>query len=110
MNKDFLKAVLTDDKRLMKKKAVDFIHVPGWDELAVKKLWPDLKEDAEFKVYFQDEYANEKGPCREYFFNILNTVYPEYLGNIMSHAAKERFALDGAAGKTEAIKATEEWY
>ena len=40
VNKDFLKKVFIDEKKLLKKKAVDYISVPHWDELAVNKLWP----------------------------------------------------------------------
>ena len=69
-----------------------------------------MKEDAAFNVYFQDTYAEEKGPCWEYFFNILNTVYPEYLSKIMAHAAKMRFTAEGEDAKRHAIKATDEWY
>ena len=62
--------------------------MPGWDELAVKHLWPHLKKDDKFGIYFQDKYADEKGPCRKYFFDILNTIYPDYLQKIMAHASK----------------------
>lgn len=84
--------------------------MPAWDELAVKKLWLDMKNDAKMAIYFQDDYANMRGPCREYFFNILNTVYPTYLSHIMAHAAKERFSVEGKDGKSQAIKASDEWY
>ena len=63
----------------MKKNAVNYIHVPAYDELGVKNLWKDLKDDKEFNIYFQDEYPNGRYPAREYFYNILNTIYPEYL-------------------------------
>ena len=43
--------------------------------------------DAFFNIYFQDNYADQKAPNREYFFNILNTVYPEYLKSVINHAA-----------------------
>ena len=75
----------------MKKKQVDYVHVSHYQELSVKNLWKDLKDDTKFNVYFQDKYAEDKGPCRKYFFDILNTIYPIYLGNIMKHAADERF-------------------
>ena len=55
-----------------------------------------MKSDAAFNIYFQDEYPDAKGPCREYFFNILNTTYPEYLQKIMSHASKMRFSAEGS--------------
>ena len=88
-----------DEKRLLKKNEVDYIHVPSYDELSVKKLWLDLKDDGAFNVFFQDKYPDEKGPNREYFFNILNTVYPEYLKQIMDHAAKQRFTADNEEAK-----------
>ena len=88
MNKDFLRDIFSDKKKLMKKHQVNFIHVPHWDELSVKRLWIDLKDDAAFNIYFQDSYVEERGPSRKYFFDILNTVYPEYLSKIMTHASQ----------------------
>ena len=79
VNKDFLKDVLAGKKMLLKKADIQQIMVPHYDELSVKRLWPDLKKDAEFLQYFPDVYPNDKGPPREYFFNVLNTVHPEYL-------------------------------
>ena len=79
VSKDFLKAVFKDEKKLLKKNQVSFVHVPGWDELSVKNLWKDLKNDSAFNVYFSDKYPEEKVPNRKYFFDILNTIYPEYL-------------------------------
>ena len=64
INKDFLKKVFMDEKKLLKKKDVDYISVPHWDELAVNKLWPQMKSDVAFNIYFQDEYPDAKGPCR----------------------------------------------
>ena len=79
VNKDFLKDVLAGKKHLLKKADIQQIMVPHYDELSVKRLWPDLKKDAEFLQYFPDVYPKDKGPPREYFFNVLNTVHPEYL-------------------------------
>lgn len=78
---------------------VDFVHVPQYDELSVKNLWKDLKNDTAFNIYFQDTFAEDKGPCRKYFFDILNTIYPEYLNKIMKHASKQRFTAEGAEAK-----------
>ena len=43
VNKDFLKLVLTDEKKLLKKNQVDYVHVAHFEELSVKNLWADLK-------------------------------------------------------------------
>ena len=80
----------------MKKKAVDYVHVSHYQELSVKNLWKDMKDDVELMKYFQDDYADDKGPCRKYFFDILSTLYPEYLEQIMQHAATQRYTAEGA--------------
>ena len=61
-------------------------------------------------LYFQDRYPNDKGPCREYFFNILNTIYPQYLEQVLSHASRQRYTAEGEDQKKHAIQATDEWY
>ena len=42
INKDFLKQVLTEEKELLLIKDVRFINVPMYDELAVKRVWPEM--------------------------------------------------------------------
>ena len=84
---------------LFKKQEVSYIHVPHYEEIAVKHLWPDLKQDERMKPYFQDEYTGGRGPNREYFYNVLNTIYPEYLSKLMTHASKQRFTAEGEDAK-----------
>ena len=43
IDKNFLKQVLEGEKMLFKKQEVSYIHVPHYEEIAVKHLWPDLK-------------------------------------------------------------------
>ena len=40
MNKDFLKEVLTGEKRLLALNEVKYVNVPLYDELSVVALWP----------------------------------------------------------------------
>ena len=87
--------MLVNEKKLLKKNQVSYIHVPMWDELSVRRMWADLKSDPEFNVYFQDKYQDAKGPNREYFMNLLNSIYPDYLAQVMAHASKARFEADG---------------
>ena len=79
MNKDFLKDVLSGKKQLLKKAEVNYIHVPQYDELSVKALWPEVKKDGDFMAFFPSVYPKGKGPPRDYFFNVLNTIMPDYL-------------------------------
>ena len=51
VNKDFLKAVFMEEKGLLKLSEVKFKNVPFYDELAVKKIWPDVQKDSEVMFY-----------------------------------------------------------
>ena len=73
MNKDFLKEVLAEDKALLRLEQVSRINVPLYDELSVGNIWPMLKNDEKFMLYFPTKMAKGRVPEREYFFNILNT-------------------------------------
>ena len=109
INKDFLKDVLCGKKQLFKKLQVREIKVPKYDELSVKALFPQFKKDPIFNSYFPDDYPKDKGPPREYFFNIMNTLYPDYLAQILSHANMQRMSTDGEALKAEQIQISEYW-
>ena len=80
--------MLKGEKKLLKKNEVKFIEVKRFDELSVKHLWGDLSKDKAINIYFPDKYPQGKGPNRKYMFDLLNTIYPEYLENIMLHATK----------------------
>ena len=94
VTKDFLKEVFINKKQLLMKSQYKPITVPHYDELSVKNLWPEMKKDPEFCSYFPTKFPKDKGPSREYFFNILNTLQPEYLVKLMNHASNERMAAD----------------
>ena len=109
INKDFLRDVLTGKKNLMKKAEVREVAVPKYDELSVVKLYPTFKDDKKFLSFFPDKFPKDKGPPRDYFFNILNTLHPEYLAQIMEHAGKQRFAADGVKQKEQIIEISQFW-
>ena len=95
VTKDFLKEVLAGQKQLMKKADVKAVQVPQYDELSVRNLWPEMKKDAHFLSFFPTKYPKDKGPPRDYFFNLLNTLYPEYLQQLMANANEARMAAGG---------------
>ena len=109
INKDFLKEVLAGKKSLLKKGEVNFIAVPHYDELSVKALWPDLKKDGDFLAFFPSTYPKGKAPPRDYFFNVLNTLQPEYLDQIIGHANELRMAPDGQKQQKQSLEITHFW-
>ena len=109
VTKDFLKQVFAEEKQLLRKAAIKAVEVPRYDELSVKKLWPSMSKDKKFMQFFPDDFAESRGPSREYFFNILSTLYPDYLVKITAHANKERYSATGEGMKNESITISESW-
>ena len=109
VTKDFLKAVLAGRKQLFKKSEIKEIAVPNYEELSVKNLFPMFTKDANFMSFFPDKFPKGKGPPRKYFFDVLNTLQPEYLAQVMSHANKQRMTSEGDKMKTESIEISKYW-
>ena len=79
VNKDFLKQVLTDEKKLLQLNQVKYVNVPRYDELSVKRFWPILREDEKFMSYMPNPTAEDRLPERVYFWNVANTVQHDYV-------------------------------
>ena len=62
------------------------IIVPKLDELSIKNMLMMTKGDEELKMYFPDEYYKKLMPERSFFFNTINTLYPDYLSTLISIA------------------------
>ena len=110
MTKDFLKQVLSGKKRLLKMSEVKFINVPRFEELSIKNLFPHLKNDSAFMMFLPDKYPKGHPPDREYFFNVLNTLNPEYVANIIKHANGMRNIAEQQDDTKECIEITDEWW
>ena len=94
---------------MLKKKAIDHVEVPHYDELSVRNLWPLFQKDKTFLRYFPDQFAEGKAPARKYFFDVMNTLYPGYLAEIMGHANEMRWTTKGEDQQRQAIKISEKW-
>ena len=78
INKDFLRKILLEEKKLLTLEEKKEVSVPKYDELSVNMLYPKFKDDARFMAYFPDILPKGRWPDRKYFFNVMNTIYPEY--------------------------------
>ena len=87
-----------------------FVTVPKYDEISVKQVFPKFLDDSKVMEYLQDEYPKDRYPDRAYFFTVLNTVHPEYVGNMIVHANSARFAADGEANARQTVDINEEWW
>jgi hypothetical protein len=71
---------------LMRLDQVKWINVPLYDELSLKSLGPQMVGDAQFMQFFPDNMPKGRSIDRSYFFNVLNTLHPEYTQAIVKHA------------------------
>ena len=83
INKDFLRMILMEEKKLFTLEEKREINVPRYDELSVVLLYPKFKNDARFMAYFPDTLPKGRWPDRKYFFNVMNTLYPEYTQSLV---------------------------
>ena len=49
-----------------------------------------LQSDREIMRYFPDKLPKGRVPDRSYFFNIVNTFQPKYIGEIIRNANMQR--------------------
>ena len=68
LNRDFIKQLLTEEKKLLELREVRHVQVPRYDELSVKKFWPLMQPDAAFMQYMPDptpdgRSASTSGTC-----------------------------------------------
>ena len=85
VNKDFIKQVRADKKKLRAINEVNYVNMPRYDELSVKKFWPILQSDEEFMLYMPDPGDKGQLPERTYFWNVANTVQHLYVQNLITH-------------------------
>ena len=108
-NKDFIKALLADQKELLSVKDVKLINVPMFDELGVTNMWPKMKDANDVMRYFPNKLEKGRLPERKYFWNVLNTVNTEYVTTLIDHANRERHTITNAKQEEQAIVITDEW-
>ena len=110
LNKDFLRLILQEKKRLLKLKDKKSISVPHYDELSVKNLWPRFKLDAEFMKLMPDKLPKGKQVDRKYFWTCLNTLYPAYAEDLIKNANANRNRGGMAETAQDEILISDSWW
>ena len=110
MNKDFLKEVFKEDKQLLQLNEVNRVNVPLYDELAVTTFWPMMKDDEHFMRFFPSKLPKGRVPDREYFWNIMHTLQPDYVQQLVRHAQAQRNSSEVQARAIETIEISDKWW
>ena len=110
LNRDFMKQLLAEDKKLLELRAVLHVNMPRYDELSVKKFWPLMQPDAVFMLYMPDPTPEGRLPEREYFWNVLNTLQEAYVTRLIEHANQQRMTVQEDGDGADAIVISDEWW
>ena len=110
LNRDFIKQLLTEEKKLLELGEVRHVQVPRYDELSVKTFWPLMHPDAAFMRYMPDPTKDGRLPEREYFWNVLHTLQPAYVQRLIQHANEQRMTAQEEGAGADAIEISEEWW
>ena len=100
--------VISGEKKLVPRKELKTIEVGNYEEVSVKRLWPEYCDRAEVKDYFPPKMMKGRMLQKEYFFNILNTFVGPELQAILAHAHQQRNSIEEQMQKQEAIILSEQ--
>ena len=110
LNKDFMRQLLGEEKKLLELRKVIHVSVPRFDELSVKKFWPLMQPDKAFMLYFPDPKPDGRMPEREYFWNVLNTLQTDYVQQLIRDANAQRMTVQEDVDGADVIEISEEWW
>ena len=110
VNKDFLRQIFSEEKKLLKLKEVSWIKVARYDELSVVNLFPGFKTDPAIMMYLPDRLPKGRLPDRDYLFNIVNTVHPDYMQALVRQASDNRFDAQRNEDDLGVVKVSQEWW
>lgn len=68
---------------------MSFIDVPRYPELSVDKIWSFIKGMDKFSRHFPN-YSSNQLPHRDYMWNVLYTVDPETVADLIRDARSQR--------------------
>ena len=107
VNKDYIRQILTEEKEFLPLKSVKHVNMPMYDELAVKNMWPHCRDIPGIMRHFPDKLPKGRLPDREYFWNVMNTLNEEHVGNLIRHANGQRNTTTGFKHEEEQIAVSE---
>ena len=88
---DFMKALLSGQKSIMKNKDVHPINVPRYKKMSLKCILNYINDKPTIKKYIPDGInPEEPGIDRKFVFTILNTCEPAYFPTRLAQIEQER--------------------
>ena len=102
----FISQLIRGEKFCFKNNEINRVILPHYDELNMKNLNEQIKDDNEIKGYLNDKFADKKKPSRQFLLDIIGTVYPGYFKEVIEAQTNERFEKQVSDEKGNYILAT----
>ena len=58
---------------------------------------------------FPDKYPKGRQCCRQYMYNVWNSIHPDEVKAVIDFANSQRYAVDGARQKEKSMQISESW-
>ena len=78
VDSEFVSQLLRGDKFCFKNGEIKRVTLPFYEELKMENLIEQVKDDEEVKKYMNDKFATTKKPSRQFFINVVGTIYPGF--------------------------------
>ena len=109
MTKDFLKEVFAGRMNLIPRVQLRPVEMPKYDELSVVSLIAEIMKEKELAKFFPEQRTKADLPDPQFFFNVANTMDPEYLAALLKHAHDLRFGAKNPQDNPTTIEVNEHW-
>ena len=93
--------------RYLKNKKVIFFEIPDYPELAVKRVWPLVKENKDLLIYFPDLKPSQL-PEKEFLYGIFCTLMQDEVRELIANILKNR-SLAAQDNKEDRADVTQEF-
>ena len=83
--------------------------VPKYAEFKVEEIYKQCAEDPELMTYLPDLTMSKKLPDREFVYDVINSLRPKFLKEIVNHADEVRQQKKMFRAKGGEVTITQEW-
>ena len=109
MNKEWIKQILSGEKKLLKLTQIKPVNAGNFPEVSVKNLFKEFSIRPEIVPYMPPITTKKmKQLDRKYFFTVVNSFFPEEIYDIIHHASSQRNAIKEVEEKRESIMMSQE--
>ena len=81
---------MKDEKKVFERQNVACLFVPVWEEMGIKRVWPEAARITEFLMYFPDGWTATHKTERKFFYGILSTLAPNFVQAMVNEARQLR--------------------